>query len=76
MLRARIWSRKQTANSPGYHGELAGCLVWLRDFLCALPGRLFMGIPLDDGDKIYNAGSASLLFEWIREAGSRKPGAA
>lgn len=76
LLRARIFARMQTANSPGYHSELAGCLVWLRDFLRTFPGRLFMRIPLDDGDKVYNAGSVSLLFEWIRETGSRKPGAA
>ena len=74
-LRALVFMRAQTANAPGYHAELAGALVWLADFLEAMPGRLFLKRPLDDGDKIYNAGSLSLMFEFMREKGSRKPGA-
>ena len=74
-LRAAVFARAQTANAPGYHGELAGALVWLGDFLQALPGRVFLKRPLDDGDRAYNAGSLSIMFEWMRETGSRKPGA-
>ena len=74
-LRALAFMRAQTANAPSYHAELAGCLVWLGNFLQVMPGRLFLRRLLDVGDKVYNAGSLTLMFQWMRETGSRKPGA-
>ena len=74
-LRALLHVRAMTANAPGYQQELRNGLEYVALFLEQAPGRVMFRKPLSLGDYEYNAGSAGLLFTFVRERGSRKAGA-
>jgi hypothetical protein len=73
-LRLALSSRAAVANAPSYHPELAYALSWLVAFHETMPNRKLVVRNLDDGDSMYNADTRGMLFEYIRETGSRRGG--
>ena len=73
-LRLALASRAAVANAPAYQSDLAYAFSWLAHFHETMPNRKLVVRNLDDGDSMYNADTRGMLFEHIRETGSRRGG--
>jgi hypothetical protein len=74
-LRLALSARAGVANAPTYHSELRYALGWLTAFRDTMPHRVLVRRYLDAGDSMYNADTRGMLFEYMRETGSRRGGA-
>ena len=73
-LRLALSNRAAVANAPTYHADLAYALSWVVHFAATMPNRKLLVRNLDVGDSMYNADTRGMLFEHIRETGSRRGG--
>ena len=74
-LRLALSERAAVANAPTYHAELANALAHLTAFASTMPHRQLLRPNLDRGDSMYNADTRGMLFEYMRQTGSRRGGA-
>jgi len=67
-------ARVAVANAPSYQSTLANALDWLARFSATTPSRELFVHNLHQADSEYNAFTFALLFEFIRETGSKQAG--
>jgi len=67
-------ARVAVANAPSYQSTLANALDWLARFSATTPSLELFVRNLHQADSEYNAFTFALLFEFIRETGSKQAG--